>query len=250
VDSTQRRFPARLSRSAALSASKANLSAARPDLSALDGTISFPELAIAFRGLELGQKQVSKIAIASGAATIQSLELTGSAGTIAAKGTVGLTGDRTLDVNVGGMLTPGAISLVTDRVRAEGDTSLQLQARGTVQESRPDRQGHTPQRHRGQRQPQRRGRERQRRHLARRQGDHARPVSRATSTGGELEGSGKVTLGEGGIADIDMARSHERLRLRRAARPCAASAMPTLQINKQDEGILSSAGGSRSLKAA
>ena len=57
--------------------------------------------------------------------------MTGSAGTIAAKGTVGLTGDRALDVNVDGMLNAGAISVITDRVRAEGDTTLQLQARGT-----------------------------------------------------------------------------------------------------------------------
>ena len=35
---------------------QADLSATRPDLAALDGTISFPELALAFRALELGQE--------------------------------------------------------------------------------------------------------------------------------------------------------------------------------------------------
>ena len=182
---------------------QADLSATRPDLAALDGTISFPELAIAFRGLELGEKQISTIALASGAATIQQLELTGSAGTIVAKGTVGVIGDRALDVNVNGMLNAGAISVVTDRVRAEGDTTLQLQARGTVQD--PNLMGT----------------------VTLRDGtavidepniaaeninaDIALEGNTITLTslkgdvnGGTLEGSGSVTLGEGGIADIDM----------------------------------------------
>jgi hypothetical protein len=91
------------------------------------------------QGLELGQKQASTIAIASGARHDQSLELSGSAGTIAAKGTVGLTGDRALDVNVGRHAQRGAISVITDRVRAEGETTLQLQARGTTTGTRTSR---------------------------------------------------------------------------------------------------------------
>jgi outer membrane protein assembly factor BamA/autotransporter translocation and assembly factor TamB len=182
---------------------EADVSAERPDLAALEGTISFPELAVTFRGLELAQKRPSTIAVASGVAAIQPLELTGSAGTIAATGTVGLTGDRALDVNVDGMLNAGAISVVSDRIRAEGDTTLQLQARGTVQE--PDLVGS----------------------VTLRGGvavsdepniaaenitaDIALDGKVITLTslkgdvnGGTLEGSGTVTLGEGGIADIDM----------------------------------------------
>jgi outer membrane protein assembly factor BamA/autotransporter translocation and assembly factor TamB len=182
---------------------EAEVSAERPDLAALDGTISFPELAVTFRGLELAQQRVSTIAVASGAATIQRLELTGSAGTIAASGTVGLTGERTLDVNVNGMLNAGAISVVTDRIRAEGDTTVQLQARGTVQE--PDLVGS----------------------VTLRDGVavsdepniaaenitadislDGRVITltslRGDVNGGTLDGSGTVTLGDGGIADIDM----------------------------------------------
>ena len=182
---------------------QADLSATKADLAALDGTISFPELAIAFRGLELGQKQVSTIAIASGAATIQQLELTGSAGTIAAKGTVGLTGDRAIDVNVDGMLNAGAISVVTDHVRAEGDTTLQLQARGTVQA--PDLMGTVTLRDGSavSEEP----------NIAAEninadialEGNTIKLTSlKGDVNGGTLEGSGTVTLGEGGIADIDM----------------------------------------------
>jgi outer membrane protein assembly factor BamA/autotransporter translocation and assembly factor TamB len=182
---------------------EADVSAERPDLAALNGTISFPELSLAFRGLELGQKQASTIAIASGAATIQNLELTGSAGTIAAKGTVGLTGDRALDVKVDGMLNAGAISVVTNRVRAEGDTTLQVQARGTVQE--PDLTGTVTLRN------------------ATAVSDQpniaaeninadisldGRVITLASLkgdvNGGTLEGSGTLTLGAGGIADVDM----------------------------------------------
>jgi outer membrane protein assembly factor BamA/autotransporter translocation and assembly factor TamB len=182
---------------------QADVSAARPDLDALNGTITFPELALTFRGLELAQKEISTVAVASGAATIQKLELTGSAGTIAASGTVGLTGERPIDVNIDGRLNAAAISVVTDRVRAEGDTTLQLQARGTVQE--PNLMGT----------------------VTLRDGTAVSDepnlaaenvnadialegsVIRLTSltgdvNGGTLEGSGTVTLGGGGIADIDM----------------------------------------------
>jgi outer membrane protein assembly factor BamA/autotransporter translocation and assembly factor TamB len=182
---------------------QADVTAARPDLAALNGTISFPELSVLFRGLELGQKQASTIAIASGAATIQSLELTGSAGTIAAKGTVGLTGDRALDVNVDGMLNAGAISLITDRVRAEGETTVQLQARGTVQE--PDLAGKVTLRNGNA--------------VSDQPNVAAENINADISldgkvitlaslkgdvNGGTLEGSGTLTLGEGGIADVDV----------------------------------------------
>ena len=182
---------------------QADLSASRPDLAAIDGTISFPELALAFSGLELSQKQVSTIAVASGAATIQSLELTGSAGTIAATGTVGLTGDRALDVNVDGKLNAAAISVVTERIRAEGDTTLQLHARGTMQE--PDLNGSMTLRNgvAVSDEP----------NVAAENVNADVSLDGKTITltslkgdvnGGTLEGSGTVTLGEGGIADIDM----------------------------------------------
>ncbi|HKH71637.1 MAG TPA: translocation/assembly module TamB domain-containing protein, partial [Vicinamibacterales bacterium] len=212
---------------------QADVSATRPDLAALEGTISFPELAIAFRGLELGQKQPSTVAIASGAATIQSLELSGSAGTIAAKGTVGLTGDRALDVNVDGKLNAGAISVVTDRIRAEGDTTLQVQARGTVQD--PDLTGR----------------------VTLREGTAvsddpniaAENVNADISldgnvitlaslkgdvNGGTLEGSGTVTLGAGGIADIDMRVATKDFAYD-APLDLRSLSDADIRINKQDE---------------
>jgi outer membrane protein assembly factor BamA/autotransporter translocation and assembly factor TamB len=181
----------------------AELSATRPDLAAIDGKVTFPELAITYNALELGQKEMSTIAIADGAATIEQFQLTGSAGTIGAMGRVGLTGDRALDVNVDGMINAGAISVVTNRIRAEGDTTLSLQARGTVQD--PDLEGMVTLRD---------GTavsdepniaaENLTADISLDGGTITLTSLKGDVNGGTLEGSGMVTLGNGGIADIDM----------------------------------------------
>ncbi len=108
------------------------ISAPRPELAALEGRISFPQLALAFGSLDLAQQQPSAIAIASGAATVEQFNLTGSVGSLAADGTVALVGSRALGLNVNGTLNVGAISVLTDKVQAEGTSTLQLTARGTV----------------------------------------------------------------------------------------------------------------------
>src|SRR6185503_5840373 len=182
---------------------EADLAATRPDLAALEGKVTFPELAITFNTLELSQKQISAIAIAGGTATIQQLALTGSAGDIAATGRIGLVNERALDVNVDGMLNAGAISVVTNRIRAEGDTTLKLQARGTMQE--PDLKGTVALRNGTavSDEP----------NIAAENVNADISLDGKTITlaslkgdvnGGTLEGTGAVTLGDGGIADIDM----------------------------------------------
>jgi outer membrane protein assembly complex protein YaeT len=110
------------------------VSAASADLGALNGKITFQDLNIAFSGLDLAQQQPSTIAIASGAAAIEQLDLSGSAGEIHASGTVGLVDERPLDVNVDGKLNVAAASLLTEQIRAEGDSTLKVTARGTISE--------------------------------------------------------------------------------------------------------------------
>ncbi len=110
----------------------AEMTAARVDPSALNGQITFQELDVAFSGLGLAQQQPSTITIASGAATVDRLELSGSAGEIHASGSVGLVEDRALNVNVDGTLQVAALSLLTDQIRAEGESALKLTARGTL----------------------------------------------------------------------------------------------------------------------
>jgi outer membrane protein assembly complex protein YaeT len=113
---------------------EAQVSAASADLGAINGTITFQDLDVAFSGLNLAQQQPSTIAIASGAASIEQLNLSGSAGEIHATGTVGLVDQRALNVNVDGNLNVAAASLLTDQIRAEGDSTLKIAARGTISE--------------------------------------------------------------------------------------------------------------------
>ena len=110
----------------------AEVAAASADINAIKGQITFHELDVAFSGLSLAQQQASLITIAGGAAQIEQLNLTGSAGEIHASGNVELVGDRALNVDVDGGINVAAASLVSDRIRAEGDSALKLMARGTL----------------------------------------------------------------------------------------------------------------------
>jgi outer membrane protein assembly complex protein YaeT len=110
----------------------AEVSAKRPDLASLEGRITFQDLDVSMSGLGLAQKAPSTIRIASGKATVEQMELSGSAGEIKAGGTVGLLAERPIDVNVDGKLNVAALSVVTNKVRTEGDSTLNLHARGTI----------------------------------------------------------------------------------------------------------------------
>ena len=111
---------------------EAEVAAANADIDAIKGLITFHELDIAFSGLGLAQQQPSSITIAGGAAQIEQLNLSGSAGEIHASGNVGLVGERALNVDVDGGINVAAASLLTDQIRAEGDSALKLMARGTM----------------------------------------------------------------------------------------------------------------------
>ena len=110
----------------------ADIAARRPDIRDAEGQIAFRDLQLAFDGLTLEQQSPSAIAVRDGVATIQAFSLGGSVGTLAAAGTVGLTGSRPIDVDVDGNLNIAAIALVTDRVRAEGESTIDIAAAGTL----------------------------------------------------------------------------------------------------------------------
>src|SRR5262245_55542876 len=110
----------------------AEVSANRPDLASLDGRITFQDLDLSMSGLGLAQKAPSTIRIASGKATVEQMELSGSAGDIKAAGSVGLVADKAIDVTVDGKLNVAAVSVITDRVRTDGDSTLDLHAKGTI----------------------------------------------------------------------------------------------------------------------
>jgi outer membrane protein assembly complex protein YaeT len=110
----------------------ARMAATRADINALEGEITFPELQLEFNGLTLAQQQPSRLALAGGVARVEQFTLTGSVGTMTATGTVALAGERTLNVDTRGNLNVAVMSLFTDRVRAEGDTTLEISARGPL----------------------------------------------------------------------------------------------------------------------
>ena len=182
---------------------QAELSATEADVAAIDGRITFQELDVAFSGLGLAQQQPSTIAIAHGAATAEQLHLSGSAGDVTASGRVELVEDRSLDVNVDGNLNVAALSAVTDRVRAEGDSTLKLLARGTL--NAPDITGSVdvmnatlisdePNI----------GAENLNAHVDLEGRRIALTRLAADVNGGKLNGQGTVTLGEGLVSDVDL----------------------------------------------
>jgi outer membrane protein assembly complex protein YaeT len=111
---------------------EADLTAAHPNLDALTGRISFQEFDLAFGALALSQQQPMTIAVASGEATLAQSTLSGSAGTITAGGRIELDGERALDLSVDGTINIAALSILTDQIRTEGDSTVKLLARGTV----------------------------------------------------------------------------------------------------------------------
>ncbi|HEY0284565.1 MAG TPA: translocation/assembly module TamB domain-containing protein, partial [Vicinamibacterales bacterium] len=179
----------------------AQIAATRADLAALEGRIAFPELQVAFNGLTLAQQAPSIVRIARGTATVDTLNLSGSVGALAATGTVGLIGSRPIDLGVNGNLNIAVISMFTDVVRAEGDTRLQVAIRGTADAPElngfvdltdasfvVDEPGVVAE------------------DVTGRVELTGRRISLASLTGslngGRLDGSGYVVLGDGGVADV------------------------------------------------
>lgn len=113
-------------------------SAARPDLASLTASLTFPELRVAFRDLSLEQQGASTIRVADGRAVIDRFSLAGSAGTLGARGTVGLLEQRPVDVRVEGDFNTAAAASFTDALRTEGRARLDVAATGTIAAPRLD----------------------------------------------------------------------------------------------------------------
>ena len=111
---------------------EAEVMAESADPGAVEGRITFGELEVASGSLDLAQGQPSRIDIQAGVATVEQLDLSGTAGKFHAGGSVGLVGERALNIDAEGTLNVAALSLLTTRVRAEGDSTFRLAARGTV----------------------------------------------------------------------------------------------------------------------
>ena len=107
-------------------------STARGDLTSLEGHIAFRELEVALNRLTLTQQTPSNVRIRSGEATVERVALSGSAGTVEAAGTIGLTGNRALDLKVDGTFDVSALSALSKSVRTEGTATWKLAASGSM----------------------------------------------------------------------------------------------------------------------
>jgi len=117
----------------------ADLSAARPELPAVTGTVSFPDLSVAYQQRDLRQEGISTVQLADGVARIAQFSLAGSAGTLRASGSVGLSEHAPLDAAVTGALNVGALASLSRRLQADGEAALDVTARGTL--AKPDLSG-------------------------------------------------------------------------------------------------------------
>ncbi len=134
---------------------------------------------------------------------MERLALSGTAGDVTVNGTVGLAGERAVDLNVDGMLKVAVLSALSEKIRTDGTASLKLAARGTM--AAPELNGTFD--------------------LvdATVASNDLRVAATAVNArvnlagtrldlttlsgevnGGALEGSGVVTLGNGSISDIDL----------------------------------------------
>jgi len=178
-------------------------SAERPDLAALDGTLTFSELRLTFKELDLAQRQPSRIRAAAGVIGVEELDVSGSAGTLRARGDVGMMGARPVNLSVDGAFDTAVLATITDAVRTEGKASLHVSATGTL--DAPNLDGaltlsdvmvavDEPEIAAG--------------GLSARldlDGERITLSSlNAELNGGSLKGSGSLTIGRGGIADVDM----------------------------------------------
>jgi outer membrane protein assembly factor BamA len=181
----------------------AEITAASANIRAIDGQITFQELDVAFSGLGLAQEQASTITIASGTASVEQFNLSGSAGEIHATGSVGLVDERALNVDVDGTLNIAAASLLTDQIRAEGDSTLKLAARGTIAE--PEVTGTVDVMNaRAVSDEPNIGAENINAHLELEGRRIVLARLNADVNGGTLEGSGSVTLGEGMLSEVNL----------------------------------------------
>ena len=110
----------------------ADIAADDPDVRQAEGTITFRDLQLGFNDLTLEQRSPSTVVLGNGTAVVQQFDLGGSAGTLMGSGTVGLTDTRPIALDLNGSLNIAAISVVTERFRAEGDSTIDVMARGTL----------------------------------------------------------------------------------------------------------------------
>jgi hypothetical protein len=102
------------------------------DASALEATAVFETLRLSLGTLDIAQEQPVGVRIVDGRATLDPVRLSGTAGTLDVGGSVGLVGDRPLDLETSGALEVAALAALVETGRGDGTLTLDLRARGTA----------------------------------------------------------------------------------------------------------------------
>ena len=113
--------------------------AEQADLRHLQAKLTFPTLRLQLGDIPLEQQGVSAITLAKGVARVERLQLTGPETKIALSGHAGLSAPQTLALNVSGSFNAALLGAFTDRLRAAGDTRVEVSVRGTT--GQPDLSG-------------------------------------------------------------------------------------------------------------
>jgi outer membrane protein assembly complex protein YaeT len=109
------------------------------DLTAAQAKVTFNELEIAYRDLQLKQEVPASIAVEHGVARIETLRMKGPESALEASGTVSLDSPQTLDLTAKGSLNTTILALFADSLQAEGISRFELAVRGAA--SAPEVEG-------------------------------------------------------------------------------------------------------------
>ena len=102
------------------------------DPKAARAKVTFKELEVAYRDLQLKQEVPTAIALENGMARIEELRMKGPGSSLGAGGTVSLESPQQLDLTTKGTLDAAILSLFADNLQAEGASSFEISLRGAV----------------------------------------------------------------------------------------------------------------------
>ncbi|HTS66552.1 MAG TPA: translocation/assembly module TamB domain-containing protein [Candidatus Acidoferrales bacterium] len=101
-------------------------------LPAVRASVQFDELSVTTRDSELRQTAPTRLAIADSTANLEQLDLKGTNSSLQGSGSLGLTGDFPLRLDVSGQADLAALSVIAPAIEAAGTARLDVRASGTL----------------------------------------------------------------------------------------------------------------------
>ena len=109
-------------------------SAPRADLDSLTATLTLPELKLSVRNYAVEQATPSRVIVRNSVANVEEFRLKGPLTDLRLSGTVGLTGDRPLNLQLNGTADASLASALSEQMSANGAVTLQTAVTGTARE--------------------------------------------------------------------------------------------------------------------